>query len=656
MTEQEEFEFRERFEREQAKSKPGEIPRAGPYVAPASTGKMAGEPSYTEKMTQYATAVPAAGLVAGGLRAATAGTKAAPYAARAAEAFIPKTLGGLTAATGVAGLSAIPAEFSRRQAEKRGAGPVGQTLAEMVGGGAVAVPGLLGQRAASDLASKLSLARGTEVKPLIERLGKTATERAAQTVETAKSAEVKPLKELTSIESAQERLAKRLPVAEQRQATREQSVESALNTLSPSKKVLAEDVGGIIQPLGQRNIKQLAGERTRQAITEIKDPAFSDAVAREQSGDFIATNDKSRPLLEKAIDVLKRQIEDTTEPYRSQLKARMESLMGEQVPLSQAEQRVEQLRATSIPGYQPKTTKAKPMTLGQAEFMRRMLTDKQLAESSGFAALDINRRQEVAKALSDAMKTYEPRISDYLSKYRELSAPIEKATAGRGAALTEADLLAEQEVLFAADKKAATNYYLDGSQERAERLLSLVGGKNKQLVDGIKAYFRNEMEGMSSKQTKDFIAKNEGLLRVFPELKPQMESVAQAKSVAETAPKAATQKAEAAAQRLGTQQRGAERRVQQTQEERRKYEGLQQNILNAAPGKEVQAAETFVDTLYKDKKIDKVEYSNLLEQIRAVQQAAKSQKEAKQQLHTLLVRLGWGVGGVGAAGTLGYLF
>jgi hypothetical protein len=164
------------------------------------------------------------------------------------------------------------------------------------------------------------------------------------------------------------------------------------------------------------------------------------------------------------------------------------------------------------------------------------------------------------------------------------------------------------------------------------------------------------MDNMTSKEAKDFIDKNEGMLRVFPEFKPQMEKIVQAKSVAETAPKASAEKARAAEQRLTTQTGAAKRRVEATQEERRKYEGLQQNILNAPPGKETQVAEQFVDTLYKDKKIDKSEYSALLEQIRNVQRAAKSQREAKQQLHTLLVRLGWGLGGVGAAGTLGYVF
>lgn len=142
MTEEEEFEFRARLEKEkkQPTTPAGEIPGAGPYVAPAPTEKRAGEPSYGEKALQYATAVPAGGLIAGGLRAATAGTKFAPYAATAAEALIPKTLPRLAGATTGAAAAAVPAEFARSQAEKRGAGPTGQTLAEIVGGGLGTLP------------------------------------------------------------------------------------------------------------------------------------------------------------------------------------------------------------------------------------------------------------------------------------------------------------------------------------------------------------------------------------------------------------------------------------------------------------------------------------------------------------------------------------
>lgn len=293
------------------------------------------------------------------------------------------------------------------------------------------------------------------------------------------------------------------------------------------------------------------------------------------------------------------------------------------------------------------------MTLDQAEFLRRLLTDKQLGDASGFAAIDIGRRNDLAKKLVGAMEAFEPRTTQYIQKYRELSAPIEKATAGRGAALTEADLLAEQEVLFGADKQAVTRYYLDGSQERAERMLSLIGGKKPEVVNAVRGFLRSELEPMSAKQAEQFASKNEGLLRVFPEFRDSVQKVIASKKTAETAAPAAAQKAQAAEKRLELAAKGPAKTVQEQQALQRKYEGLQQSILNAAPGKEVEVSRSLAKSLYDDGLIDKVDYSNLLEQIGRVQASGATTAEAKQRLRSSFIRLGWGVGGVGAAGAAG---
>ena len=121
---------------------PGKIPGAGGAVAPPPAPEMAGEPSYGKKALMYAQAVPAAGLFSQLAKRATAGTKVAPYTSQLAEVLTPKTLPQLVGATGVAAASAIPAEFARKTAETAGAGPGGQTLAEMLGGSVVAAPSL----------------------------------------------------------------------------------------------------------------------------------------------------------------------------------------------------------------------------------------------------------------------------------------------------------------------------------------------------------------------------------------------------------------------------------------------------------------------------------------------------------------------------------
>lgn len=630
---------------------PGQIPGAGPYQAPAPTVERAGEPTIPQKMAQYAAAVPAGGLVAGALRAGTRGTAAAPYAARAAEALIPKSLAGLTGTAALAGATAVPAELARRFAERKGAGELGQFAAETAGATLGALPTVGAYQAARGLSRTVGQALSGEAKQLGERLARTSQERAAEAISQARAGQVAPTEELRRIERAQEQLAGRGPIAGKRQTAREQAVESSLSAVSPTRGVLAEDVGGVIQPLGRENVRKLSETRQREAITNIKDPGFQAAREREAKGEFMSTDPNSAPLYREVLRELDDQIAKTPEPFRSELKRRMESLRGEKVPITGKEASYEKSLAR-MQGRAPVLERTQPATLDQAEFMRRLLTDKNLGDASGFAAIDISRRVDLGKKLAAAMEAFEPRTRQYTETYRKLSAPIEQATAGRGAALTEADLLAEQQVLFGADKQAVTRYYLDGSQERAQRLLALVGGKKPEVVNAVRGYLRSELENKNSQQAQKFIADNEGLLRVFPEFKDAMQQVVANKRVAETAGEAATKKATAAGKRLELAEKAPTQTLEQQRALQARYEGMQNAILQASPGREVETARTLANTLYKDKLIDSVDHRNLLEQIANVERAGQTQQEAKQTLKRLFLRFSYGA--LPAAG-VGYM-
>lgn len=138
MTEQEEFEFRNRYEKEKGSSKdlvsqiPGQEARFA--VPPIPPEKMAGEPNFPERAAMYLGGIPVMGAAARGAQLASAGTRLAPYATRFAEAVIPKTGTELTKAAGLAAGMSVPAEYLRSSAEQRGAGPGVQSVAEMIGG------------------------------------------------------------------------------------------------------------------------------------------------------------------------------------------------------------------------------------------------------------------------------------------------------------------------------------------------------------------------------------------------------------------------------------------------------------------------------------------------------------------------------------------
>lgn len=460
--------------------------------------------------------------------------------------------GGLAGVVG-GGLTPTGKEdYSERLAEKGKGAALGGALGTALGASAPLVPAagkaitaikkgyqdVTGKTAAK--AAQEAEALGTKVKGktselVQERVGaekqaQMEAEKSAKELQSPKNRELQAQKDITQASSA---VSQKLIADKTRTAKEASDSLSKLSNRALPEGKAEEELGGLIQPLGKSNVKALSETRQKSAITETKDPAFERARAKESKGQFIITDKKSAPLLESAFADLETQINRTTEPYQSQLKARLQSLKGKEIPLSEGELRVERLKEASIPGYSAKTTKQEPLTLDNAEFMRRMLTDKDLAEATGFAALDIARRGDVAKKLSAAMKEFEPGVGEYLSKYQETSAPITKALAGRGEKLIEAEKLAEQEVLYSADKSAVAKYYLDGSKERASRLLDLVGGKPKELVDSVAGLVRARMENMSANQAKQFL--DQGLFDVFPELKSGATAVAKSKEAAEKA-------------------------------------------------------------------------------------------------------------------------
>jgi len=103
-------------------------------VPPTPPEKMAGEPKYLERAAMYLGGIPGMAGLARGTQLATAGTKYAPYAARFAESVIPQTGTQLAKMAGGAAAMSVPAEYLRSTAEQKGAGPVGQAVAETVGG------------------------------------------------------------------------------------------------------------------------------------------------------------------------------------------------------------------------------------------------------------------------------------------------------------------------------------------------------------------------------------------------------------------------------------------------------------------------------------------------------------------------------------------
>lgn len=482
-------------------------------------------------------------------------------------------------------------------------------------------------------------------------------ERLSEVLRTRMSGKAEELvkKQAAEAQAARDRLAraeqaqKEFEVGErttaQRAAVREKEVTAGLDQIAPrtTRPTLAEDVGSVIQNQGRSNVGKLRQVRTEKAITKIKDPAFESAAERESSGDFISTNPKSANQFNSVISEIESQIKNTPEPYASELRRRLASVRGTTRSLTEAEQRVENLRA-SIEKRPAQTTKQLPMTLEQAEYLRRMLNSKDFAE--GFPGLDVARMRNLGDRIREAMEAYEPRLGSYLTKYRELSAPITRALAGRGAALTEIELQEAENALFAADKSQATSYYLNGTRERAQRLLDLVGGKNPELMGSLRRYVRSQMEGMNANQASEFARKNEGLLQVFPELRAPVTRVVEGKAAAEQAASAVSAARGAAATRLQREASAAGRGIEAPERLAAEYSTDVGKITEATPDKVARLSMSLIDKMRNRGLVNDATHREVLREINAIDAQYGKTAEAKKA-YELLWRKMFVYGGLG---------
>jgi len=487
-------------------------------------------------------------------------------------------------------------------------------------------------------------ARGTEANKQAETLRKeleTKTDVAAQ-----KGYE--GIKETTQeqkrIAKAQEELAGRGTVAEQRQAKRKADIQSSLNNLSGQTSTADESVGRVIQKLGESNVGKIESATNIESIQNLKEPALVDARARYGQKDFIQTNPKSADAFKNIITVIDQEIaklpkgadRKPLENLKNEVLGRTnEGLTPDQIWAN------EQLAKTGKPPAFGEP--AEPLSLDQAEFLRRKLNDKDWRAQSGFATYGGKVSGRISDALQEAMNAYEPRMGEYVSRYSKGMLQKEKALLGRGEALTE-----REANLFKAEPKAVANYYLDGTRERAMRLVQLSGGKTLELVNAIRADFKSKLQGMNANQTTDFIQKNQGLLQVFPELKPALGQVEMSRKIAERSVEKATKGATTAEKRLASTQTTLGANLKQNQALYDKYAPLYNKVSSAetTPKEAYQISQSIADKLFDDGLINEKTHALYTDRIRRIENMYGDQQVAKQQLK----RLGYVAGGMALTG------
>jgi hypothetical protein len=250
------------------------IPTEGYPKAPKQAAVMAGEPSYLQKASMYATAVPATALAAKGLQMATAGSKAAPYTSLLSEALTPKTGRALATTMGAAGLTALPAEFARYQVERGGGSPVAQELTEFGVAGSVGALGLVATKLGTTSANLIKTAFGNSPKNFADAL----KARSSGLIEQQKNL---TKEQLDITDRVLEQMGKRPAVAQQRVSERYAVPESstkAAQQMAPEKLAVREKLGARVskaeteseRAARMSNLAQQDVQRTESALNTIE--------------------------------------------------------------------------------------------------------------------------------------------------------------------------------------------------------------------------------------------------------------------------------------------------------------------------------------------------------------------------------------------------
>ena len=412
-----------------------QIPTGGyPQVKPT---EMAGEPKFLEKASMYATAVPAGGLASGMLKTATAGTKAAPYTARLAEALTPKTLPSLLRTTGAAAAASVPAEAARYQAEKRGASPVQQELIEFgVGGVFGALEGLAYKAGttATDLVRRAFgsskeftnalkerttglteqfLTRTKEQQQLVDKVLEQMSRKPEVATSRIQPQTAGPLAEerlgvreklgaqVSQAETSERAAQRRLDMAQSDLQKSQAAVDQLETKLSSRSGISADELGGVLQPTTQKLADDAIKVRKEAADYETVFKNAGDTPTVDTSGSIAKIDKILKETRNPTLQNILREIKSQATTGAKVDEATGEFLGGDKVLTLRS--------ADSLKGYldsiiQSKMHKSTPNKL-----------DKEI----------LNVVRDVKKSLVNEAKTAHPEYGDAMVKFREMSRPLD---------------------------------------------------------------------------------------------------------------------------------------------------------------------------------------------------------------------------------------
>lgn len=532
-----------------------------------------------------------------------------PYALPVGRALQATSLGGRVAsgaatggALGYLGPTGEQDEAKREQAKRGGAG-----LGALLGGG---LPlGISGVAAAGrnlyDFGRRaVNLTRGGEAAPARSTVRSTVTEEARGAQRAASEAEQRLTGELTALERGG--------------AEGQAAAQAAQGNLAALENQLSAG-GGMTE---ERFVKAI-----RDTATALYDRLYK---AREQGANFAAALRQAGDELIVPTGRVSERIEDALSRTENPVLERM---------LRDIQSRV----VTRIEGAEQPLSR---MSLPRAESLRKVL-DTYIKAGMDAEGRKLNREvvaelRNIRKELVGQASASSTAYRTALERFNVLSRPLDIFSRGElGKIVQKAE---QTDRGYVAREAEVVGLMLRRGGESA-RYLERLAQENPEIRNATRLYFARRLfgEGKSPSNTdmRNFLIQNESVLRRL-NLYDEFANARQALETARRALNEATGQIPTGAEI--TRRRSA---VEEARAAGREARQAEINIQMARPEQTARVAETYINQLYSQGRIDAARYEQMLGEVRRLQQATKSDEELKRNLLKIL-------GLVGAGGAAGY--
>ena len=579
------------------------IPTGSDQTVPLK-GELAGEPKFLEKAAMYASAVPAGGLVAGGLKAASAGTRFAPYAAQLAETLIPKSLGALTKATAGAGAVGAGAEGARALSAQQGASPQTQQLVEMGTGFGLGGTGYL----ASKVPGAIKTITGAPYKAAVGEL-QTSAQKLAESL------------------MQQERGAGRELYGKQRQAKLGAAGEreAATAEIETTKKQLGTPQDKSVT--GKNLINEIKGksdvghEQRKQLAESTYGKAWDNTRKKQQAGDYWQSSPSGQDFfntLENKIKVS--DVTPVTTAEETEIKNIINELQGKQTGFET------QLKFDPATGLMENVAVAKKAPLdikAVTEVLRKLRDAEKGFPEEGFKAIGQRRAKAMSKSLEKSIADWDDSIRIADQEYKINSEKLYPERTRRGESVLARQKYDINEL--SADPANAPAQFFQ-SKQGVQDLTRLLGNDKEKVADFANQHVVNELSALnSSAKAENWVTnqKNIDWMNEIPGLRQKAEGYV--KQLLSLEGKSAS------AGNLETTLKTAGRQTAQTMSKRIKDLKNEAFVLeNADPEKVGDLARTFAAKLEKEQIASPAQLQKLESQIKEVERLYKGKERAKR--------------------------